>query len=414
MPLHCLCNQLLQIFSTPLFKEPVRIINGIENYYQAKARSVDWDARVLTCEDIFKPDHMVSVPYDYLVIAAGAKTNTFNTPGVSEREGKEVHFLKHLHHARNLRNRVLECFERASMQEDSQKKRLLSFVIVGGGPTSCEFAGELHDFIQNDISKWYPDLVKHISITIVERNARLLGSFDGTLSNYVRRKFKANKIHVRTGQAVVEVFDKPLDGGKVTSARLSDGSELDFGMMVWSAGLQNVKFIENLSGIGKGPTGRLYVDKFCRVRGQNKRVFAIGDCAVRHDVPLAPLAAVAMRQGQYLAEQFNASKATLDQDAERNDEFGIEKMDPFRYTHLFSMASLGGWKAVVDMSHVEIPVDESGKKVQPIALPNITGISAFIIWRSAYWTLNVSITNKILIPMYWFKAWIFGRDISRF
>jgi NADH dehydrogenase FAD-containing subunit len=131
-----------------VIQEPVRTIPGLAGYYQAKARTIDWDAQTISCEDIFKK-HLFDMEYDYLVVATGCKTNTFNTPGVDEREGKEVFFLKHLHHARQIRNRILECFERAAYPDtsDQERKRLLSFVVVGGGPTSCEFVGELHDFV---------------------------------------------------------------------------------------------------------------------------------------------------------------------------------------------------------------------------------------------------------------------------
>lgn len=88
------------------------------------------------------------MPYDYLVMANGSTTNTFNTPGVKYRENN-VYFLKDLSHARAIRNRILECFERASYPDTSkeERERLLNFIIVGGGPISVEFAGELHSFL---------------------------------------------------------------------------------------------------------------------------------------------------------------------------------------------------------------------------------------------------------------------------
>jgi NADH dehydrogenase FAD-containing subunit len=140
-------------------QEPIRTCKGLGEYYQAKAHYVDTKRQEVHCKDIFK-NIPFNVSYDYLVIAAGCKTNTFNTPGVSEREGKEVFFLKHLFHARQIRNRTLECFERASNPTltPQERQRLLSFIVVGGGPTSCEFAGELHDFMKQDVSRWYPDL----------------------------------------------------------------------------------------------------------------------------------------------------------------------------------------------------------------------------------------------------------------
>jgi NADH dehydrogenase FAD-containing subunit len=94
-------------------QEPVRTIPGLNEYYQAKARTLDSVKRVVSCEDLFSGTSF-DLSYDYLVIATGSKTNTFGTPGVTENEGKDVFFLKHLHHARGIRNRILECFERAS------------------------------------------------------------------------------------------------------------------------------------------------------------------------------------------------------------------------------------------------------------------------------------------------------------
>eukprot|EP00658_Telonema_sp_P-2_P071602 TRINITY_DN6083_c0_g1_i8.p1 TRINITY_DN6083_c0_g1~~TRINITY_DN6083_c0_g1_i8.p1 ORF type:complete len:253 (+),score=72.44 TRINITY_DN6083_c0_g1_i8:115-873(+) len=136
-------------------QEPIRTVPGV-TYDAAKATSVDLESQSLICRDVFKNKSEYVVGYDYLIIACGSKTNTFNTPGVSEREvqGKgEVCFLKHLYHAKMIRNRILECFERASSPgiTPEERDRLLSFVVVGGGPTSCEFTGELHDFVTSDV-----------------------------------------------------------------------------------------------------------------------------------------------------------------------------------------------------------------------------------------------------------------------
>ena len=148
---------------------PVRNLKGVQ-YQQAKARSVDFNNRAITCRDIFKK-HDFEVLYDKLIIAVGCKTNTFNTPGVAENEGHFVYFLKHLHHARQIKNRVIECFERADIPDvsEEEKRRLLSFVVVGGGPTSCEFTAELHDFVRKDIARLYPDLIPHFSLHVVRR-----------------------------------------------------------------------------------------------------------------------------------------------------------------------------------------------------------------------------------------------------
>ena len=85
--------------------------------------------------------------WQQLVLAQGVKTNTFGVENVEAREGREVFFLKHLHHARAIRNRTVEMFEVAALPNvsDEERRRLLSFVIVGGGPTSCEYASEVRD-----------------------------------------------------------------------------------------------------------------------------------------------------------------------------------------------------------------------------------------------------------------------------
>ena len=122
-----------------------------------------------------------------------------------------------------------------------------------------------------------------------------------------------------------------------------------------------------------------------QVEGRND-VFAIGDCAVNVNQPLPMIAQAAKQQAVYLGKVFNKD---------------LDK--PFKFLFLGSMTQLGTWHGVLqgpDIGNVE------GLK--------LTGIFAWFLWRSAYWGYQVSITNKILIPMYWFKSYWFGRDISKF
>lgn len=313
-------------------QEPVRTIAGLGEYYQAKALGLavtETGKHVVQCADLFK-GHKFHVRYDYLCVAAGNKTNTFNTPGIAEREGKEVFFLKHLYHARQIRNRVLECFERASNPNitDFERDRLLSFVIVGGGPTSCEFTTELYDFLKQDVVLWYPDLMPHVRVTLVEAGPGLLGSFHQSLADYYLQKLKEKKINVRLSTAVVGVElrafpkavstptespnsavssdpnypNRSLASGQYTVAKFADGTELPFGTMVWSAGLAPVKFVED-SGL-QLQRGRIVVDEYLRVPG-HERVFALGDCAALVSGPLPPTASVAEQQATYLADCFN-------------------------------------------------------------------------------------------------------------
>lgn len=425
-------------------QEPVRTIKGLGEYYQAKARGLDTDRKVVQCEDLFKK-HKFEVRYDYLMVAAGNKTNTFNIPGVDEHEGEAVLFLKHLYHARLIRNRILECFERASNNSVSKEERarLLSFMVVGGGPTSCEFTTELYDFIHDDVAKWYPDLKDEISLTLVEAGPGLLGQFHRSLADYYLKSLHNRGVDVRLSTAVTGVHVKhfpPTDkdraneekeGRSYTVASFNDGSELPFGMMVWSAGLAPVKFVEE----SKLPLskGRIEVDDYLRVPGEKGRIFAFGDCSIiegESGQGLPPTASVAEQQAYYLSDAFNKHYYKFDPCHEKNKDtvlplpgpvvpallpyggFPFDKINgwlttpspTFSYMNRGNMAGMGFGGGVSDLTKSDLP------------LPNVpvSGFAAFLMWRSVYLTKQLSYTNMILIPMYWFKQLVFGRDISRF
>ena len=179
------------------------------------------------------------MPYDYLVMANGAMTNTFNTPGENFGENN-VYFLKDLEHARAIRNRILECFERASYPNATPEEvdRLLTFVIVGGGPISVEFAGELHSFLKKDISKWYPEFQNRVNVQLIEAGQHILGPFNPSLVAYAEDLMAKNKMKLRTGVAVKEVRDHEVE--------LQDGTVIPCGIVVWSTGVKPTRFISTL------------------------------------------------------------------------------------------------------------------------------------------------------------------------
>mmetsp|Transcript_17130 Transcript_17130/g.22243 ORF Transcript_17130/g.22243 Transcript_17130/m.22243 type:complete len:468 (-) Transcript_17130:65-1468(-) len=380
-------------------QEPVRSLSTVDKYFHGKAKRIDFDNQEIMCDADFKNERF-KVKYDKLIVSVGVKTNTFNIPNVAEREGIEVYFLKHLFHARSLRNRTVQMFEYASMPNvtHEERRRLLHFVIVGGGPTSCEYAAELHDFLKNDMSKLYPHTSKYVKISLVEAGDTLLGPFDENLRDYVMKLFSSRNIDVRlntavTGVNILQKDDYQLEASKCS---LSDGSELEFGTMVWSAGLSPVKFTDRLPDtIEKTKQGRLLVDPYLRVKGQEGKVWAIGDCAELEETPLPQLAQVANQQASYLANIFNGKSS--------------EATKRFQFYSLGSMASLGDGVGVYDGSHAGNPYG-----VDLFKFPKLRGFAAWLMWRTAYWGKQISFANQLLIPVYWFKSWVFGRDISRF
>lgn len=159
-----------------------------------------------------------------------------------------------MEHSRALRNKLIECFERASSPACTveEAKRILTFVIVGGGPTSIEFAGELHDFITKDIIRWYPDLRGATRVTVIEASDHLLGNFHSRIVKHVEKTFRSRNIEVLTNLAVKEINENVCT--------LSDGSHIPFGALVWSAGVKQTKLIDDVEGASKAKSGRLQVD----------------------------------------------------------------------------------------------------------------------------------------------------------
>lgn len=157
-------------------QEPIRTHLGPKGgFLQAKARTLDPVKKTIVCESI--DDDMFEIAYDKLVIAVGVKTNTFGIESIKQAEikGDGVFFLKRLAHARAIRTHIIACFERAALPHltDAERKRLLSFVVVGGGPTSCEFTAELHGASSSPLRAPYGWIRSRLSRQFVSFFSRL-------------------------------------------------------------------------------------------------------------------------------------------------------------------------------------------------------------------------------------------------
>ncbi|KAK8575275.1 hypothetical protein V6N13_033485 [Hibiscus sabdariffa] len=329
-------------------------------FYLASCIGLDTTNHEVYCEAMSNgglphEPYQFKVAYDKLVVAAGAEPLTF---GVLEEE----------------------------------KKRLLHCVIIGGGPTGVEFSGELSDFIMRDVQERYSHVKDYIKVTLIEAN-EILSSFDVGLRQYATNHLKKSGVHLMRG-VVKEVHPQRII--------LSDGTDVPYGLLVWSTGVGPSGFIKSLN-LPKSPGGRIGVDQWLRVPSVED-VFALGDCAgflEQTGKPVLPaLAQVAERQGKYLVEVFNRIGK---QDGGR--AFSAKDMslgDPFVYKHLGSMASVGRYKALVDL--------RQSKDAQGISL---AGFVSWFIWRSAYLTRVVSWRNRFYVAVNWATTLVFGRDDSR-
>lgn len=215
--------------------EPVRAkLNGKGfQFYNAECVDVDVDDKVISCvaAGVTQP-YRFRMKYDFLVVGVGAVPNTFNVPGVEEN----CLFLKEMLDANNLRRTVNRRFERAALPGTSEKRirEVLTFVIVGGGPSGVELAAELDDLIQKDIAKTFPPaLARCASVQIVELQDHILSTYDRRLAEYATQRFQRNGIKTILNSRVVQVNR----GSIVVADKLTNEErEIAFGICVWCTG----------------------------------------------------------------------------------------------------------------------------------------------------------------------------------
>ncbi|CAI9288109.1 unnamed protein product [Lactuca saligna] len=330
------------------------------------------------------------ISYDKLIIASGAEASTFGINGVKEH----AIFLREVHHAQEIRRKLLLNLMISDVPgvSDEEKRRLLHCVVVGGGPTGVEFSGELSDFIMKDVHQRYSHVKDYINVTLIEAND-ILSSFDDRLRVY------ATKQLTKSGVRLVRGTVKDVQPKKIV---LSDGTDVPYGLLVWSTGVGPSSFVQKMD-LPKAPGGRIGIDDWLRVPSMPD-VYAIGDCSGYLEStgkPTLPaLAQVAEREGKYLAELLN--KIGKAGGGYANGTGDIELGAPFVYKHLGSMATVGSYKALVDL--------RQSKEAKGLS---IAGFASWFIWRSAYLTRVVSWRNRFYVAINWLTTFVFGRDISR-
>ncbi|KAE9402615.1 FAD/NAD(P)-binding domain-containing protein [Gymnopus androsaceus JB14] len=360
---------------------------------EAEAKEVDPFNKTVTFEDDTEIKGDVShttIPYDYLVYAVGAEVQTFGIPGVQEK----ACFMKELVDAEVMQRRFKDCIESAAFpgQDAAEIDRLLHIFVVGGGPTGIEVSGEIHDFLEDDLKAWYPELAGRIRISLVEALPSVLPMFSKQLIDYTESTFKESKIDILTKTMVKEVKDRSV------VLQMPDKSiqEVPCGMVVWAGGNKGRKITQDLmakySSIQTNRRG-LTVDDHLRMAGPDGSIFAIGDCT---STSYAPTAQVASQQGAYLARVFAqmAKKESLEtklnqlqQSVDLEGCNGNCQLDG-------SLAYIGSDKAIADL---------------PFANGNIAsaGVATYLFWRSAYLSTLFSLRNRTLVA----NDWLITKDL---
>lgn len=265
--------------------EPIRrIIHRVKGHFiRGKSEDVDFANRLVEVSQVdqFGVESRFYVPYDKLVIAVGSQTNPHGVKGL-----ENVHFLKDIRDARKIRNQVIQNLELACLPttSDEERRRLLSFVVSGGGPTGVEFAAELYDLLNEDLTTYFPQLLRNeISVHLIQSRGHILNTYDEAVSKYAEERFARDGINVLTNSRVSEVKpdsivfkQKGPDGESITK-------ELPMGFCLWSTGVSQTDFSQTLAKkLGEFQTNKhaLETDTHLRLSGAPLgEVYAIGDCS---------------------------------------------------------------------------------------------------------------------------------------
>ncbi|CAI2168134.1 14686_t:CDS:10 [Funneliformis geosporum] len=458
--------------------EPIRCIaRGISAHFlEAKASEICFNEKlieVVPADDSSEPFY---IPYDKLVIAVGSLSSTYGIEGI-----KYCHFLKTINDARRIRKTIMDNFEKAALPITSpeERRRLLSFVVCGGGPTGVEFAAELYDFLTEDMVKYqFPSVLRNeVKVSIIQSSDHILNTYDAKISEFAEKKFSRDNINIITNARVQKV-----EPNRIVYKLKSNGEvkELDYGLVLWSTGIAMNPLTKSISEKLEAQKNirALITDNRLRLKGiPDSSVYAIGDCSTvenpklvqqlmqffvdgdadkngnlsykefqtlakkigrrypitksylkkadtlfaRYDqdksgtleleelramfedidkkmTSLPATAQVAHQQGKYLGKKLNqialAHKTNLypspsDYSVDIENPDIDDRLPPFSYAHLGSLAYIGN-AAVADFG---------------MGWTWMGGLSAVYLWRSVYFSEQVSLRTRSLLALDWTKRY---------
>ncbi|KAH8809055.1 hypothetical protein F5884DRAFT_753560 [Xylogone sp. PMI_703] len=265
--------------------EPIRrVITSIRGHFlRATAESVDFSEKLVEVahRDASGNESRFYLPYDKLVIAVGSTTNPHGVKGL-----ENCHFLKDIEDAQKIRNHILTNLESACLPttSDEERKRLLSFVVSGGGPTGVEFAAELFDLLNEDLTAHFPKILRNeISVHLIQSRGHILNTYDEAVSKYAEERFARDQVQILTNSRVKEVQPDKILFTQKDGKGESVVKEIPMGFCLWSTGVSQTEFCQRISAqLGATQTNRhaLETDTHLRLNGTPLGdVYAIGDCA---------------------------------------------------------------------------------------------------------------------------------------
>jgi len=254
---------------------------GPVKFRQSRVQGIDVEKKVVSTD-------AGKLEWDYLVVALGSTTNFF---GMADAEENSL-ILKSLRDAVSIHNHILDNYEAALLEGDEQRQReLLTFVVVGGGPSGIELAAAIQDFVRKALIRDYPSLMSQTRVLLVEAQDALLSGMKAKMSELAISRLRSRGIEVLLKTRITKVWS----GGIQTA----DGQTIPTRTVIWVAGVKPVAVVESLP-FEKAKGGRIMVNQYLEVP-ESPGVYVLGDCAYslqeNGSVPYPPTQQVAMRQG---------------------------------------------------------------------------------------------------------------------
>ena len=311
------------------------------------------------------------IPYDYLVLATGSVYSWFG----HDEWSKHAFTLKTLDEALALRSSLLAAFEWAESRTDPEEiRKLLTFVVVGGGPTGVEMAGAIAELARSSLKRDFRRIQpSKARIVLCEGGGQLLAGFPRHLCDYARSRLEALGVEVKTG-AQVETVDR--DGV------MAGGERIPAANVVWAAGTAATPAADWV-GAAKGKGGAVRIGPDCSVP-DHPDVYAIGDCTYAEGPDgkrLPGLAPVAKQQGAYVAKVLMARLT------------GRPVPPRFAYVDEGQLAVIGRSSAIADLGRLKM-----------------TGLPAWLLWSLVHLYFLIGAKNRIAVYLSWAWAWVtYGR-----
>jgi len=361
--------------SAPQIAEPLRGILANEPHLRTYLDEIEEISLSEKCARGKNRDYH----YDYLVLGMGARTSYFG----NNHWAQYTHGLKTLEDAIEIRSHVLRSLEMAEMEKDPEKqKELMTFLVVGGGPTGVEMAGALAELSRNVLRRNFRHIdPSDVRVILIEGSDKILGNYSDPLPASAQRQIEKIGVEVRCGKMVEDIRAGELDVG---------GETLKASTIIWGAGVEAVPITRQL-GVPTDRAGRIKVEPDCSIPG-HPEAFAVGDITNLVDAkgkPVPGVSPAAMQMAKHvvkvISSELDSGKATPP-----------DKRKPFTYLDKGNMATIGRSKAIAEIGRLKI-----------------SGWPAWMAWLLVHLIFLVGFRNRVAVMIDWFYSYVRYRRSAR-